>query len=363
MVAPVISVVVPVYNNAKNLPSLLETLGQLSARAEAEFDQQLEAVFVVDGSPDESYLCLATALPRVHYAAQLINLSRNFGAFAAIRAGLKAARGDTIAVLAADLQEPPNLILEFHGRLATGDYDVAVGRRIGREDPARSRLASALFWALYRRFVIPDLPAGGVDVFAISSQVRDHIVDLNESNTSLVGLLFWVGFRRAEVPYRRRAREVGVSAWTFRKKLRYLNDSVFSFSDLPIRVLLALGAIGLTIGAVFGLLILSAKILGSIPVPGYATTTLLVIVFGALNCFGLGVVGGYVWRTYENTKARPNYLIATQRTFTPPPRTLGHARGELTPAESTNRPRGDTDLTAGEGLTARDLADRTGPGS
>lgn len=306
-----ISVVIPVYRNAENIPSLLQALEGLATQLRGEF----EAVFVSDGSPDDSYLRLATALPGAGFRSQLLALSRNFGSFSAIRAGLQAARGDRFAVMAADLQEPPELILEFDRLLRGGEVDITVGTRTGRKDPLSSRLMASLFWGFYRRYIQPEIPPGGVDIFGCQQTVRDEILRLQENNSSLVGLLFWVGFRRALVPYERRTREIGVSAWTFRKKLRYLMDSVFSFSDLPIRMLMTIGVLGLGVSLFLAAVVLFGKLTGQIPVPGYAATVLTVIFFSALNSFGLGVIGNYVWRTFENTKSRPNFIVASHRSF------------------------------------------------
>lgn len=305
------SLVIPVYRNAENVTALLEAL----VRLDRDLQGELEVVFVVDGSPDDSYLRLATELPKSGLRAQLLLLSRNFGAFSAIRAGLAAGTGDQFAVMAADLQEPPELVSEFARRLASGECDVVAGQRTGRADPLLTRMFSAAFWKLYRAFIQPEIPAGGVDVFGCTRVVRDHLVALSEGNSSLVGLIFWVGFRRSFVPYARRERQAGRSAWTFRKKLRYLMDSVFSFTDLPIKLLLRLGALGLLLSFGLATAVLTATLLGTIPVPGYAATVLTVIFFGALNCFGLGIIGGYVWRTFENTKSRPNFIVASHERY------------------------------------------------
>ncbi|MEE2675235.1 MAG: glycosyltransferase family 2 protein [Myxococcota bacterium] len=308
-----ISVVIPVYRNAENIPSLLEALQQL----DQDLDGDLEVVFVVDGSPDDSALRLSTELPTLGMRAQLLTLSRNFGSFEAIRAGLEAGRGDYFAVMAADLQEPPSLMASFHQRLRSGECDITIGQRATRDDPALRRLMSTAFWAFYRRFVVPDVPPGGLDVFGCTRAVRDQILRLRERNSSLVGLLLWVGFRREYVRYERRAREIGESAWSLRKRLAYLMDSVFSFSALPIQILLRLGTLGLGVSAVFSLVVIATKLFSEIPVPGYAATVLVVTFFGALNCFGLGVVGQYVWRTFENTKARPGHIVASREEFEP----------------------------------------------
>jgi polyisoprenyl-phosphate glycosyltransferase len=305
------SIVVPVYKNAETIAPLLESLADLSRK----FEGPLEVVFVVDGSPDESYLRLRQGLVGQPFRAQLLQLSRNFGSFAAIRAGLEFATGNHFSVLAADLQEPPDLVLEFEERLSSGECDVVIGVRGRRADPALSKLGSGLFWALYRRWVQPDLPPGGVDVFGCSKPVRDQLLKLDESNSSLIGLLFWIGFRRAFVSYDRRARVAGRSAWTLPRKLRYLSDSVYNFTDLPVRLLFRVGVLGVLSSVIGGAVVLAAKLNGQIPVAGYAATVLLVVFFGALNCLGIGIIGSYAWRTLENTKRRPNFLVASRAIY------------------------------------------------
>ena len=181
-------------------------------------------------------------LPSWPVRSQLLELSRNFGSFAAIGAGLAAAKGDYVAVIAADLQEPPELVVEFEKILSSGSADVVFGRRERRSDPWLSQLLSSSFWAFYRRFVVPEMPRGGIDVFGCTRQVRDALVQMRELNTSLVALLLWLGFRREVVSYERQARLEGRSAWSLGRKIRYALDSVFNFTDLPIRVLLVVGA-------------------------------------------------------------------------------------------------------------------------
>ena len=207
--------------------------------------------------------------------------------------------------MAADLQEPPELMISFAEALQKDECDVVVGTRTGRDDPFLSRIASQAFWSLYRKYVVKDMPSGGVDVFGCNRQFRDELLQLQESRSSLVALIFWLGFRRKLIDYSRQARQEGVSGWTFRKKLDYMLDSIFAFSDAPIRALLRLGFIGCLISVLLMVMVFVAKIVGDIPVPGYTATLLVVLFFGALNMFSLGIVGTYAWRTYENSKQRP----------------------------------------------------------
>jgi hypothetical protein len=131
----------------------------------------------------------------------------------------------------------------------------------------------------------------------------------------LIGLLFWLGFRRGEVPYRRRRRRTGKSAWTLARRVRYLLDSLFAFTDLPLRMLSVVGVLGLTLAILLGLIVLWARLTGRIEVPGYSATVLIVMFFGGLNSLSLGLIGEYIWRTFENTKGRPSYIVARQARF------------------------------------------------
>jgi glycosyltransferase involved in cell wall biosynthesis len=306
------SLVIPVYNNADTLPRLLPACEGLWR----ELDRDLEVVFVVDGSPDASFLLLREQLPSVGFRSQLVLLSRNFGSFSAIREGLRAAGGRYFAVMAADLQEPPELVLSFFRALSQEPVDLVLGTRISRADPLLSRLASAIFWWIYRRIIEPQMPSGGVDVFGCNGEFRDRLLALPESNSSLVGLLFWLGYRRKLISYARQPRLTGKSGWTFKKKLKYLFDSLFAFSDLPIRLLAFFGGLGLITSAVLSIVVLIAKLLGLVAVPGYAATVLILTFFSALNSFGLGVIGSYVWRTFENTKGRPLAIVMAAEQFT-----------------------------------------------
>lgn len=299
------TLVVPVFNNEGSIPELIQTVSVLNQ----SLSGNLDAVFVDDGSPDRSRELLEKHLPGAGYRARIVILSRNFGSFAAIRAGLGVGAGDYFAVMAADLQEPLELVLRFHEVLMTGTCDVVVGTRESRCDPLATRIASNLFWGAYRLFAQRNVPPGGVDVFGCTRRFRDEILALPENNSTLVGLIFWLGFRRAEVRYARRARRHGASGWGFKRKVRYLLDSTFAFGDLPIRVLSLVGIMGMSASALLASVVLAARTFGNVTVPGYTATVLVVMFFGGLNSLGLGIVGEYVWRAFENTKKRPGHII------------------------------------------------------
>lgn len=299
------SLIVPIYRNEENLPDLLQALSLLAASISG-----FEAVLVVDASPDNAEALLRAALPQLGFPAQLLALSRNFGAFAAIREGLLRARGRFFAVMAADLQEPPELVQQFFRALQADEADLCLGVRRSRQDPGFSRFLSRIYWHAYRRFVIHDVPAGGVDIFGCNTAVRTAVLSLDERSGSLIGQLFWVGFRRLEVPYDRRARTKGTSAWSVAKRLRYFVDSVFAFSDLPIHMLIALGGIGAGLSGVGAAVVLMAWLLEDIPVAGYVPIMLAVLFFGFVTLLALGIIGIYVWRISENVRGRPNAIVA-----------------------------------------------------
>jgi polyisoprenyl-phosphate glycosyltransferase len=311
---PRYSVVVPVYRNEDTLPALVELLDGLAARV----DGPLEAVFVVDGSPDASLARLRELVKEGRrFESQLIALSRNFGSFSAIKAGLAEARGDLVAVMAADLQEPASLIEDFFAALEADDVDVAVGVREGRNDPASRAAASRLFWWLYRRLVQPEIPPGGVDVFACTQDVARQLGRLEESHTSLVGLLYWLGYRRVEVPYVRQARPVGKSAWSLRKRVRYLQDSIYSFTSLPIAAITVVGVLGVVASLSYACFVFVFWATGRIDVEGYTPLMLALLFIASSVLIGLGIVGSYVWRTYENSKGRPTAVTMSHERFEP----------------------------------------------
>lgn len=298
------SVIVPIFRNADGIGALLEALESAGLKA-----NEFEAVFVVDGSPDDSFERLKAGLAECSFEWQLMELSRNFGSFTAIRQGLGCARGSYFAAMAADLQEPPELLVKFFEVLREDRADVVVGVRSGRNDPALTNLTSKLFWRTYRFLVMRDMPVGGVDVFGCNQLFRDALLSLQEKNSFLIGQLFWIGFRRAEIPYLRRARQTGKSGWTIWRRLDYMFDAVFAFSDLPIKLLLFIGLFGVLLALGVAASVTVAWMTGWIAVKGYAPIMLSIAFFGSLLTLGQGILGYYIWRIAEDAKQRPSGFI------------------------------------------------------
>jgi polyisoprenyl-phosphate glycosyltransferase len=308
------SLVVPVYRNEENIPDLIEAVGDLLTRR----GTSAEVIFVVDGSPDRSHELLRATLPHQPWRSQLVTHSRNFGSFAAIRTGMTVANGKAIAVMAADLQEPPELVIQFWDILARDQADVVFGKRIARNDSFASRLSSSIFWAVYRKLVFPDIPDGGVDMFAVNARAKDAVLSISEPNSSLIGQLFWVGFRRKFVPYERSARRAGRSGWTIRRKMIYMVDSFIAFSDLPIIFQIWLGLLGVLVSGATGAVVVIARIAGWITLKGYTPVILMVAFVGSFLLLSQGILGLYLWRTFENTKRRPLSIVSEHLHFGTP---------------------------------------------
>ena len=304
-------IVVPVYKNELNIPHLMNELNTLCDNLSK---LKLMVTFVIDGSPDKSYEYLKNELPNVKFSIKIVRLSRNFGAVIAVKAGLASSQADYYAVMAADSQEPIHLYQKFLNELESGS-DIVVGQRESRIDSGSVKFFASISWWFYRKFIFNEMPIGGVDVFAITNHVRDKLIELKEKNSSLVGGLYWVGFKKTSVPYTRQARLAGKSAWNFFKSLRYFMDSCFNFSDIPIRALWMFGALGVLISVALGGAIIWAKFLGQNSSPGYSMTVVTILFFGSINLIGIGIVGEYVVRAFENSKGRPEFIIQSEEAF------------------------------------------------
>jgi glycosyltransferase involved in cell wall biosynthesis len=266
------SIIIPVYRSEPYITLLITEFENVARVIWDRFEVDTEFIFVVDGSPDNCHAILSQRLPNASFHSQLLLHSRNFGSWAAIRTGMAAARGAHFGIISADLQEPPELLVRFLEPLLADRCDIAIATRDARGDPLTTRVTAETFWRLYRRLVNPEIPVGGIDMFAGTRRVRDELLRLDESHSSLVALVFWLGFRRVEIGYQRRSRIHGKSGWTLGKKLAYMLDSVFSFTDLPIRILMAIGMLGLSFALLIGIMTIVLRLLGIIDVTGYSAT-------------------------------------------------------------------------------------------
>ena len=299
-----VSIVVPVYHNELNIPYLYPCLTVL---ADSNPQFEFEYIFVDDGSADNSFGLLkelASQNPNV----RVVKLSRNFGSNAAILAGLTYASGDCAAVISADLQDPPELIPVMLQKWMNGTKVVLAARQ-GREDNFFGRIFANTFYWLFRHFALKSMPRQGFDFMLIDRKVIDLLVQIQERNVYLVGLVLWMGFEREIIYYRRRKRERGKSRWTFAKKIKYFIDGFVSFSYFPIRLASFLGIALAFAGFIYALVVLSLRFFQGIPVQGWTSLMIVLLVVSGVQLILLGIFGEYLWRNFEETRKRPPFVV------------------------------------------------------
>lgn len=303
--SPAVTVVIPIFNEEQVLPELL-------ARLTAVFDGQpalaWDALLVDDGSRDGS-----AALVRAHAARDprfaLIELSRNFGFQAALAAGIEHAKGDAIITMDADLQDPPECIPEMAARWREG-AEVVRARRRSRQETGPRRLGMDLFHGVFNR--ISDYPIeANTGTFGLMDRVAvDALRRLPERHRFFPGMRSWVGFRTAEITYDRQERAAGQPQQTLRRLARYAFDGVFSFSYLPLRLLTYTGVAVGTAGFLLGLYYVVKRLINIETAPtGFTTLAALMLFIGGIQLIGIGVLGEYLARVYDEVKQRPLYLI------------------------------------------------------
>src|SRR5262245_35389355 len=219
MTSELLSIVIPVYYNAPNIPVTWRALSDAMRQLPAEVDW--EAVFVDDGSGDGSYEALRAVHDEAPERVRIVKLTRNFGQVPAILAGLRAAKGDACVVMSADLQDPPELILTMVQRWRVEGYKIVLATRTARSDGMLAEWGSRIFYRGMRRFAVPNMPEGGFDFFLIDRRVVELLNQTEERNTFLQGQVLWTGFTPAVLLYERRRREIGRSRWTLSRKLKY----------------------------------------------------------------------------------------------------------------------------------------------
>jgi dolichol-phosphate mannosyltransferase len=301
-----ISVIVPVYYNEKSLPSLFEELRQVEGKLQ-DMEIVLELIFVDDGSGDGSLRELLK-IKEQRPATRIIQLSRNFGAVSASKTGLQFVTGDCFMYIAADLQDPPSLILEMVDRWRKGaKFIICV--RTTRDDPFLTKLFAKCYYLLLRFLVVRDYPEGGFDLALMDKALLAHMRSSSKNiNNSLFA--FWLGFKPDRIFYERRKRLHGKSRWTFAKKFKYFVDTMLGFSILPLRVISMTGIFVSLLSGGYGLFVLWNALLGNYQVPGFATLAILLTFLLGLLISMLGVIGEYIWRIFDEISRRPEAVIS-----------------------------------------------------
>jgi polyisoprenyl-phosphate glycosyltransferase len=301
---PTFSLVVPIYDEEAVIPLLLRRLDELLAA----LDAPAEVLFIDDGSRDCSPIVLrakAKADPRYRY----VRLSRNFGHQVAITTGLDLARGEAAIVMDADLQDPPEVVLELVAKWREG-YEIVSAQRLSRDGESRFKRASAdFFYRLLSRLASVDIPREVGDFRLIDRRALDAFLSLRERERFVRGMVAWVGFRQAVVPFHRPARAAGQTKYPLAKMLRLAVNALISFSEAPLRLALWTGMGVSVLAMVYGLYVVGLWFSDANLVPGWSSTIVVTAFLCGVNMLMTGIMGLYVGRIYSEVKGRPLYVI------------------------------------------------------
>ncbi len=300
-----ISIVVPVYYNADTLELLYNDMKEKILGKLGDY----EIVFVDDGSGDDSWKIMNSIKDRDPNVV-CVKLSKNFGEHAALLAGLSVCTGDCAVTKQADLQEDSTLILEMYESWKRGNKVVLAIREARDENPVKKFFAGCYYW-LVRKTINKDMPQGGCDCYLVDRQVIDVIEMMDEKNSSLTLQVMWVGFKSEKIYFHRKDREVGKSRWTLGKKVKLVVDSMMSFTYFPIRFIATIGTIFSLCSLIGIILVIREKIVVGTPILGYASIMCVLLLGFGLVFIMLAILGEYIWRTLEESRNRPPFIIDT----------------------------------------------------
>jgi dolichol-phosphate mannosyltransferase len=304
-----LSVVTPVYNEETTLPAYLQRMKAVADRL-AVSGTSLEIVLIDDHSTDRTPQIAREMVRSGPVPIKYVRLSRNSGAHTASTAGLRYAAGDAAVLIAVDLQDPPELILQMLELLQQG-HDVVWAVRARREAESwRRQAASRIYYAIMRAIATADMPAQGADFVLVGRKVIDAYNAIPEKHSSLLAMVLWMGYRQTSIEYVKQARHSGKSKWTFSKKLKLFVDSVVSFSYVPIRFMSVLGFVMASLGFLYAISVVIGRLIGTVtPGTGFAALMTVLLVGQGCIMMMLGVLGEYLWRTYDEARGRPRYLV------------------------------------------------------
>lgn len=300
-----LSIIVPVYYNAESLPILFEKLLAIEQQLQLR-NIALELIFVDDGSGDNSLQELLK-LKQQRQDLKIIKLTRNFGAVHASKTGFQFVTGDCFMILAADLQDPPELILEMVDKWLAGTKFI-ICTRIARDDPLISKLFAKVYYFILKKMVVPDYPTGGFDLALMDKAMLPYLQQ-NSKNAYTPLYAYWLGFTPTIIPYHRQKRLHGQSRWTFAKKLTAFLDALLGFSIIPIRLISGIGILVSLLSFSYATWMIINALLSNMVVHGFATIVTLISFLLGLIIIMLGIIGEYLWRTFDEVNKRPESVI------------------------------------------------------
>lgn len=299
-----LSVIVPVHNESAVLAEFHSRMRQVMEDTGCDY----EMLYVDDGSTDDS-VGLLSAIRDDDDRVAIIELSRNFGKEVALSAGLDHAAGDAIIIIDADLQDPPELVPTFLREWRNG-YDVVYGRRVDRRGDSRTKIFTAKwFYRILNYLSDVEIPADVGDFRLLSRRAVDALVSLPERHRYMKGLYAWIGFPQKSIPYVRQPREAGQTKWNYWRLWNFALEGITSFSTVPLKLATYMGAVTSTVAIVYGLFLLVRTLIWGNPVPGYPSLIIVMLFLGGVQLICLGIIGEYLARTYQESKARSLYLV------------------------------------------------------
>ena len=301
----VVSVIVPTYNEQDNIPVLFNRLKDIAAQLT---HYKFEFIFIDDCSNDNTPSMLEH-LKQEDKRVEFIRFSRNFGSNAAVEAGLKSCRGDVAIMLAADLQDPPEIIPKLIEQWKKG-FKVVWGEREHRvHEGFTERIFSRAYYFLMNRLTDVSQALTGVDVFLVDRQLIEILKKSSEKNTEIYMLIAWLGFSQTHIKFAKEARHAGSSKWTFSKRVKMFLDSLISFSYAPLRLMSLIGIILALLGLFYGLAVIIIAFHTDAPIEGWSSLMVIILLLGGFQMSMMGMLGEYLWRTYGETRGRPRYVI------------------------------------------------------
>jgi len=303
---PKLSIIIPCYFNGENIPITKQRL--LENEELFEKDVTFEYVMVDDGSKDNTVEELIKFKNEQPGKVKIIKLAGNVGSYNAILAGMKYATGDCCVVIAADLQDPPELMVKMYGHWKNG-IKLVVGNRADRDESFFQKAFSNTYHKLIQKFALKNIPDGGFDYVFFDKLLKDEVVKINEKNTNTLYLLAWLNYDMVCIPYTRLKRGVGKSRWTLQKKIKLFIDSFISFSYVPLKFISVTGIVLGLIAFIYSLFIIVMKFSGNIDQTGWSSMMVVILFVSSFQMIGLGIIGEYVWRNLEASRNRPVYVV------------------------------------------------------
>lgn len=304
-----ISIVIPVYFNENSVSKTINGIYERVISKQKNY--AFEIICIDDGSKDKSFDALLRVKEEYRDLVTIVKFTRNFGQVQAMMAGYKLAKGKCVINISADLQDPPDLMITMIDSYFSKKIPIIIGTRHERNESFYRRTTSKMFYRLMRSLTFPDMPLGGFDFALLGREVVEFLLESTDSNPFWQGQILWTGFPVKFIPYSRLKRSHDKSRWTFGMKMKYLFDGVLGYSYFPLRLMSVLGIILFLSGIIYSIVILINFFFHNLPFKGWAPIMILLLTLSGIQMLMLGIIGEYLWRTLDQVRKRPGYIIET----------------------------------------------------